>query len=115
MTTVETKSSYDDRLRMPRFPFSEDEIDSIATFILGLIAEPQIPEYLHNPAGTRAGAKIRGEQLIEQYNCTGCHMLEMPKIRYGADVDALTASDTSGEYPEAVEITHGPPTADATD
>ena len=36
--TVETKSSYDDRLRMPKFPFSEDEIDAIATFILGLIS-----------------------------------------------------------------------------
>lgn len=101
--TVETKSSYDDRLRMPKFPFSEDEIDAIATFILGLTAEPPPPEYIYNPAGT-AGAKIRGEQLIEQYNCSGCHMLEMPKIRYGADLESLTATDTSGEYPEAVKL-----------
>ena len=93
--TVETKSSFDDRLRMPKFPFAEDEIDAIATFILGLTAEPPIPEYMYNPSGP-AGAKIRGEQLIEQYNCTGCHMLEMPKIKYDADVDSLTASDTSG-------------------
>jgi mono/diheme cytochrome c family protein len=101
--TVETKSSYDDRLRMPKFPFSEDEIDAIATFILGLTAEPPVTEYIYNPAG-KAGAKIRGTQLIEQYNCSGCHVLDLPKIRYGADVDALTATDTSSEYPEAVNL-----------
>jgi mono/diheme cytochrome c family protein len=101
--TVETKSSYDDRLRMPKFPFSEDEIDAIATFVLGLTAEPPATEYLYNPGGP-AGAKIRGEQLIEQYNCTGCHMLEMPKIQYNVDVESLTASDTSDNYPEAVKL-----------
>lgn len=101
--TVETKSSYDDRLRMPKFPFSEDEIDAIATFILGLTAEPPVAEYLYNPGGA-AGATIRGEQLIQQYNCSGCHMLEMPKIRYGADLDSLTATDTSAEYPGAVDL-----------
>ena len=101
--TVETKSAYDDRLRMPKFPLSESEIDAIATFVVGLIAEPPATEYLYNPTGP-AGAKIRGEQLIEQYNCSGCHILEMPKIRYAADVDSLAASDTSGEYPEAVKL-----------
>jgi cytochrome c2 len=101
--TIETKSAYDDRLRMPKFPLSESEIDAIATFVVGLIAEPPATEYLYNPSGP-AGAKIRGEQLIEQYNCSGCHILEMPKIRYAADVDGLAASDTSGEYPEAVKL-----------
>ena len=101
--TVETKSAYDDRLRMPKFPLSESEIDAIATFVVGLIAEPPATEYLYNPGGP-AGAKIRGEQLIEQYNCSGCHILEMPKIRYAADVDSLAATDTSGEYPEAVKL-----------
>ena len=101
--TIETKSSYDDRLRMPKFPLSEEEIDAIATFVVGLIAEPPAPEYLFNPGGP-AGARIRGEQLLEQYNCSGCHMLEMPKFRYGADVDNLTASDTSAEYPAAVDL-----------
>lgn len=100
--TIETKP-YDDRLRMPKFPFSEEDIDAIATFVLGLIAEPQHPDYLYNPGG-REGAKIRGEYLLEQYNCTGCHMLEMPEIRYGADLQELAASDLSAEFPQAVEL-----------
>src|SRR6185436_4681280 len=36
---VETKA-YDERLRMPKFPLAEDEIEAIATFVLGLVAEP---------------------------------------------------------------------------
>ena len=99
---IETKP-YDDRLRMPKFPFSEEDIDDIATFVLGLVAEPPAAEYLYNPSGS-AGARIRGEKLIEQFNCSGCHMLELPKIRYAADLDGITASDTSIEYPEAVAL-----------
>jgi cytochrome c551/c552 len=99
---IETKP-YDDRLKMPKFPFSEDDIDAIATFVLGLVVEPPAVEYMYNPTGV-AGAKIRGEQLIEQFNCSGCHVLELPTIRYAADVDAITASDPSTDYPEAVAL-----------
>lgn len=99
---VETKP-YDDRLRMPKFPFNEEDIDAIATFILGLRAEPPAPEYMYNPTG-RAGDVIRGEQLLEQFNCGGCHMLELPQIRYGANLDDLAASDASAEFPNAVEL-----------
>lgn len=101
---IETKP-YDDRLRMPKFPFSEEDIDAIATFVLGLLAEPPNPEYLYNPSGPE-GAKIKGEYLIDQYNCTGCHMFQMPEIRYGVDLDELAASDLSEEYPAAVELLH---------
>jgi mono/diheme cytochrome c family protein len=99
---VETKP-YDDRLRMPKFPFTEEDIDAIATFVLGLRAEPPGPEYMYNPIG-KAGDVIRGEQLLEQFNCAGCHMLELPQIQYGADLDSLTATDTSAEFPAAVEL-----------
>ncbi|HET6422347.1 MAG TPA: c-type cytochrome [Planctomycetaceae bacterium] len=99
---VETKP-YDDRLRMPKFPFTEEDIDSIATFILGLTAEPPNPEYLYNPRGP-AGDRIKGEALLQQFNCTGCHMIEMPEIRYGADLEGLQASDTSTEFPLALEL-----------
>lgn len=99
---IETKP-YDDRLRMPKFPFSESDIDAIAAFVLGLVAEPPSTEYLYNPGGAK-GAQIRGERLIQQYNCSGCHMLEMPQFRYGVDPDELTASDPAVEYPEAIAL-----------
>lgn len=100
--TTETKA-YDDRLRMPKFPFTEEEIDAIATFVVGLVAEPPSTEYMYNPGGAK-GAVIKGERLIQQFNCAGCHMLELPKIRYGADLESITASDTAVEYPEAIAL-----------
>ncbi len=99
---TETKP-YDDRLRMPKFPFNEDQIDAIATFILGLRAEPPAENYLYQPQG-RAGAILRGEQLIEKFNCASCHMLDLPTIRYGVNVDDLFASDPTSEFPEAVKL-----------
>ncbi|MBS0206666.1 MAG: c-type cytochrome [Planctomycetes bacterium] len=99
---IETKA-YDDRLRMPEFPFTEDDIDAIATFIVGLVVEPPAPAYMYNPGGAK-GAVIKGEKLLQRYNCTGCHMLELPKFRYATELDGLTASDADAEYPEAVAL-----------
>ncbi len=102
---------YDDRLRMPKFPFSEEDIDSIATFVLGLTAEPPNPEYLYNPRGP-VGDRIKGETLLKQFNCTACHMLELPEIRYGeelnddkwADLKKEAQDAAAAEFPGAVEL-----------
>jgi hypothetical protein len=40
---------YDERLRMPKFPFSEEDIEAVATFVLGLVAEPPPEQYLYRP------------------------------------------------------------------
>ncbi len=98
--------SYDDRLRMPKFPFQEDEIEAIATFILGLTAEPPGPEYLVNPSGPK-GDWIKGEYLLDQYNCMACHMLDLPEIRYGHDPandGEITTLDLEAEIPAAVAL-----------
>ena len=93
---IETKG-YDERLRMPKFPFTEDEIEAIATFVLGLVADPPAEQYLYRPSGP-AKDRIGGEQLIEKYNCTGCHMLELPEIKYGADLASIKASKTPDAF-----------------
>jgi cbb3-type cytochrome oxidase cytochrome c subunit len=97
---------YDDRLRMPKFPFSETDIEDIATFVLGLLAEPPSDEYLFNPDGPK-GDWIKGEYLLDQYNCTSCHMLDLPEIRYGhdpANENEIASLDLSAEIPAAVEL-----------
>lgn len=90
---IETKG-YDERLRMPKFPFTDDEIEAISTFVLGLVAEPPAEEYLYRPSGP-AGDRIKGEELLDKYNCTGCHMIDMPKIQFGASFDDLLTSSLS--------------------
>jgi cbb3-type cytochrome oxidase cytochrome c subunit len=77
---------YDERLRMPKFPFDQHEIEAITTFVLGLVADPPMEKYLYRPDGP-AGDRIAGEYLLQQFNCTGCHVVEMPKYEYRAILD----------------------------
>lgn len=86
---VETKG-YDERLRMPKFPFNEQQIEAIATFVLGLIAEPPADNYQYRPTGSEKDI-IEGEKLIKKYNCTGCHILELPEVRYGVEAASITS------------------------
>ncbi len=91
---------YNERLRMPQFNLSEDEIESIMTFVLGLVAEPPAPQYLasynNNP---REKSIIAGIKKVEQFNCTGCHQIDFQRW----DVEFK-----SGELGKAVATTDYP-------
>ncbi|MCA9056208.1 MAG: c-type cytochrome, partial [Planctomycetaceae bacterium] len=76
---------WDERLRMPKFPFNDQQIESVATFVLGLVADPPEEPYLYQPQGA-AGAIVEGERLLAKYNCAGCHILDMPGIDYNVDI-----------------------------
>ena len=80
---------YNDRLRMPQFPWAagvmetearekqrDHEIEAIMTFVLGLVAEPPGSEYIYKPK-PRQEAIVRGEQVLNKFNCAGCHVLEL--------------------------------------
>ncbi|MEO2014155.1 MAG: hypothetical protein ABGZ53_07255, partial [Fuerstiella sp.] len=77
---------YDERLRMPKFPLKEDEVEAIATFVLGLVAEPPSEKYIYTP-DVRNSTRVEGEFLLAKYNCTGCHMVDLPRVTFGADLD----------------------------
>jgi hypothetical protein len=74
---------YNERLRMPQFPFSLEDREALITFVLGLVAEPPREKYLYRP-DERKRAIIQGKRVLEKYNCGGCHVLEAEKwkIRY---------------------------------
>jgi len=96
---TETKG-YDERLKMPKFPFDERQIESVATFVLGLTAEPPSEQYQYHPTG-RPADRIEGERLLEKYNCGGCHIIDLPEIQYRANLDDIFASDLSADEYEA--------------
>ncbi|MFM1996098.1 MAG: hypothetical protein RLZZ111_485 [Planctomycetota bacterium] len=75
--------SYNERYRMPQFPFDDAQREAVMTFVLGLVAEPPAPQFVAKPAG-REAARIAGLKVVEQYNCGGCHTLQMDRwdIRY---------------------------------
>ena len=105
---VETKG-FDERLKMPRFPFTEADIEAVATFVLGLTAEPPAREFVYQPKGADK-ARIEGEKLITKFNCSGCHMLELPEISYAASVGEFRLDLTDEQKEklaagESVEVT----------
>ncbi|MDX1945145.1 MAG: hypothetical protein SFU86_07045 [Pirellulaceae bacterium] len=75
---------YNERLRMPQFPFSVEEREAVVTFVLGLVADPPREKYIFTP-NPRTRALVAGKQVLEKYNCGGCHILEVEKwqISYG--------------------------------
>ncbi len=98
---------WDDRLRMPQFKFAhpkreKDESDedfaartekaeceardAVMTFVLGLVAEPVHPRYLSHPNPDRL-AEVKGRQVLEKYNCAGCHQLRPGVYDVRLDVD----------------------------
>jgi cytochrome c551/c552 len=88
--------TYNERYRMPQFPFDAKEREAVMTFVLGLVAAPPAPQYVHKP-GPRDQARLDGLVVAEQYNCGGCHALEMDRwlVRYkpGALGDAAETAD----------------------
>lgn len=87
-----TTKAYDERLRMPQFPFTEQEIEAIATFVLGLVADPPAEKFVYRPTGA-AKARIDGEKALTKFNCTACHMIDLPEITYESKASELTATD----------------------
>ena len=80
----EKYKTWDDRLRMPQFAWANDPaaVEEVMTFVLGLTGETdqrQVPaqDALPRPR-RRAGAE--GAKVLNRHNCTGCHVLEMPKF-----------------------------------
>jgi mono/diheme cytochrome c family protein len=90
------RRDWDDRLRMPQFQFARKVVrrdgestddfearksaeeaearEAVMTFVLGLVAEPVPAKYLNNPGPDRL-AEVKGRQVIEKFNCAGCHLI----------------------------------------
>jgi cbb3-type cytochrome oxidase cytochrome c subunit len=87
--------AWDDRSRMPQFKFSRmkknegesdedfaarknkaeaDAREAVMTFILGLTAESLPAKAVNMPTGDRA-AEVRGRQVLDNFNCSGCHLI----------------------------------------
>jgi mono/diheme cytochrome c family protein len=68
-------TTYNDRLRMPQFSFSPQEREAVMTFVLGLVASPPAEKFVYQP-DDRQQALIAGSQVLDKFNCGGCHILD---------------------------------------
>jgi cytochrome c551/c552 len=63
-----------EQLRMPNFHLSDQEINSLTTFLLGAV-QTQFPvTYRFEPEDSRADVQ-EGWWLVQRYNCNGCHQI----------------------------------------
>ena len=102
---------WDDRLRMPQFRFARsrpragesDEAyeirrqreegearEAVMTFILGLVAEPIPQKFVYTPGPERL-AEAKGRQLLDKYNCIGCHQVRPGVYDFKPTKDTLDA------------------------
>lgn len=89
---------YNERLRMPQFPFSADEREAVVAFVLGLIADPPSEKYIYQPTEQRR-AILAGRQVLEKYNCGGCHMLTPEQWRIAFTPDKFSEQAAVKTFP----------------
>lgn len=89
-------------LKMADFDLSPKEIRALVTFLKGLtsgkprtaFAPNQHPEY---------SAALEGRQIVDDYNCRGCHMIE----EHGADIDKLREAQLSADVQARAPFLNG--------
>jgi hypothetical protein len=95
--TTKTKR-YDERLRMPKFPFTAEQREAVMTIILGLVSEPPADKYIYHP-GPRQEAIVQGRHVLDKYNCAGCHILDMERWKVAFDPKQFDAPPTTSDFP----------------
>lgn len=65
-----------DRLKMPNFNLSKDDIDAVTTFLIGSV-DPNIPARYHYNPGDQRQDIIEGWWVVRKYNCMGCHNIRV--------------------------------------
>lgn len=65
----------DEKLKMPNFQFKDDEIEAITTALLGFVNTSTV-EAKKVPRTPEILIREQGQDLITQFNCRGCHMIE---------------------------------------
>jgi cytochrome c2 len=90
--------NFNERLRMPKFPFSDEQREAIMTFVLGLVKEPPASKYLYKP-DARQQAIVDGRQVLERFNCAGCHTLQQELWKFDYASDTFEDSSEVIDYP----------------
>ncbi len=90
--------NFNERLRMPRFPFTDAEREAVMTFVLGLVKEPPASKYIYRP-DARQQAIADGSEVLERFNCAGCHTLRMEQWRFAYRDDTFESPPESVDFP----------------
>ncbi len=89
---------YNERLRMPRFPLDDHQREAIATFVLGLVSEPPAEQFIYHP-DARQKAIVEGRQVLDKFNCAGCHTLDMEQWELDFDEETFESPSKVVDFP----------------
>ncbi len=98
-----------EKLRMPWFDFSEDEISTIGTFVYGLV-DDEVQRAKMKPTADQLAMNV-GKQAIRQYNCTACHNVRGGTVTFEGQ-DGTVHTVTAELLPLEDAIQPPPMTAD---
>ena len=89
-------------LKMGDFDLSPREIRALVTFLKGLT--PGRPRNAYAPAqNAEYNAALDGRQIVDDYNCRACHVIE----GHGADIDAVRAAQLGGDVQNRAPYLNG--------
>jgi mono/diheme cytochrome c family protein len=80
-----------DKLRMPNFDLTDDEVERLVTAIMSLQREIQ-PPAAYPARSARLDYEVTGRTLVHRRNCVGCHVIEGD----GGDFTKLVADPSLG-------------------
>jgi cbb3-type cytochrome oxidase cytochrome c subunit/cytochrome c2 len=63
------------RLRMPHYRFSDEELEAVTTALLGFV-DGHVTQKLHEELGDGEQRIAAGRKLVRAHNCRGCHVME---------------------------------------
>lgn len=92
----------DELLRMPKFRFTEEEVQIVTTFLLGLVKN-DIPVQSMPRLSESKKALARGAALVRQNNCAGCHTLQHEKVTLKHPADGIVSVRGALSYDEDAE------------
>ncbi len=93
-----------EKLRMPHFEFSDEEIQRLLTAIMSFQRDIQ-PAQAMPPRTARRDFLVQGRNLVHRRNCVGCHVIEGS----GGDYVRLVAEPSLGPpllTPEGARVQH---------
>ena len=87
-----------ERLKMPNFHLSKQEIDSVTTFLLGSVESTMPAAYHYKPQDQRRDIQ-EGWWIVRKYNCMGCHVLRANQRSIFMDLPRYQDPDWKEQLP----------------
>ena len=91
------EKTFNEQLTMGRFDLTDEQVEQIAVFVLGLTADAPSEKFVYNPP-PRKKAVIDGRKLLTKYACAECHTLAMERWTFDYDPDEVEEPIVAADF-----------------